>query len=477
MDNQTPIYSTLCRYKGEENLRLHMPGHAGGRGVNKALQSVAAIDVTEVGDMDDLHLPQGIIAESQRLLAQAVGAGESFYLVNGASSGIHALFMSMAAEGKPILLPRNSHRSFYGGMVLSGANPVYIPGRIDPELGLELAVKVSEVERCLSQNPDIKTIYITSPSYYGTCSDIDSIARLAGQHNKYVLVDEAHGGHFPFHDDYPDSALAQGAMGAVNGLHKTWPVLNQGGCLHIQSGFPEHERLRQAISLLTTTSPSYPLLASIELARMFMEQHGKNKLEQAKQWAREYKGKINQIKGLRCYDEELKERPEIKDTDPLKVLISMPGLQLNGYQIGNLLKEKYHIQLEMETEQVILAMFSLVHDKSDWERFYKALQEIASNYKGSKKRSIYIIEAPPDAKVVLSPRKAFQSAKKKVKLSESLNLISGEMVAVYPPGIPCLLPGESITEEVLDYLYFVIKSGARIQGPQDPDLNNIQVID
>lgn len=476
MNDQTPIYSALCRYKGEDNLRLHMPGHAGGRGVNEVLQSISAIDVTEVGGMDDLHLPQGIIAESQRLMARAVGAGESFYLVNGASSGIHALFMSMDAEGERILLPRNCHRSFYGGMVLSGAMPVYIPSRIDDELGLELTVKVSEIEKCLSQNPDIKTIFITSPSYFGTCSDIESITALAGQYRKDVLVDEAHGGHFAFHRGYPAPALAQGAMAAVNGLHKTWPVLNQGACLHITPGFSEHERLRQAISLLMTTSPSYPLLASMELARMFMEQEGSYRLELAKQWSEEYKDKINQIRGLHCHHEEFKERSDIKGIDPLKVLISMPGLQVSGYQMGNILKEKYHIQLEMETEHSILAMFSLLHDKSDWERFYNALQEVAADYAGSKKRSLRI-EAPPSAKVVLSPRRAFQSPKRQVKLAESLNLISGEMIAVYPPGIPCLLPGETITKEILDYLHYVVQSGARIQGLEEPTLKNISVID
>ncbi len=426
--------------------------------------------------MDDFHLPRGIIAESQRLLARAVGAGESFYLVNGASSGIHALLMSLAADGEAVLLPRNCHRSFYGGMVLSGALPVYIPSQIDQGLGLELAVKASEIEKCLLQHPDVKTIFITSPSYFGTCSDIAAIAALAEQHHKYVLVDEAHGSHFPFHQEYPAAALAQGAMAAVNGLHKTWPVLNQGGCLHIQTGFPEQTRLRQAVSLLTTTSPSYPLLASMELARMYMEQEGQGKLEQCRQWSEEFKKKINQIKGLHCFADEWQERPEITAIDPLKIVISLPGLTLNGYQMSAILQEQYHIQLEMETEQVILAMFSPLHDHTEWERFYHALQEIAAGY-GGKKNSFPPIEAPPAAQVVLSPRKAFQSTKKKVKLAESRNLISGEMVAVYPPGIPCLLPGERITEEMINYLGYVIGSGARIQGPIDARLNDIMVIE
>lgn len=476
MNNQTPIFSALCRYRGEANLRVHMPGHAGGRGMNEALQSIATIDVTEVAGMDDYHLPQGIIAESQRLLASAVGAENSFYLVNGASSGIHALFMSMTVDKERVLLPRNCHRSFFGGMVLSGAMPIYIPSQIDDELGLELAIKVAEAEKCLRQNPDAKTIFITSPSYFGTCSDVESLAALAEQYNKYVLVDEAHGGHFPFHKDYPAPALAQGAMAAVNGLHKTWPVLNQGAGLHLAPGFPEYERLCQAISLLTTTSPSYPLLASLELARSYMEQEGASRLEQAKQWSEEYKNKINQIKGLRCYGEELNNRVEITGIDPLKVVISMPGLQLSGYQMSHILRRKYHIQTEMENENVILAMFSLLHEGIDWERFYRALQEIAAVYDGSSKMPLRLA-APPAAKVVLSPREAFYAEKKPVKLAESINLISGEMVALYPPGIPCLLPGERITAEVLDYLYYVKNTDIRIQGPIAANLDSIQIID
>ncbi|HRW12834.1 MAG TPA: aminotransferase class I/II-fold pyridoxal phosphate-dependent enzyme [Syntrophomonas sp.] len=476
MQDQTPIFSALCRYSKADHLRLHMPGHAGGRGMNEMLQEVAAIDVTEVAGMDDFHLPQGIIAESQRLLARAVGAGESFYLVNGASSGIHALLMSMTADGDSVLLPRNCHRSFYGGMVLSGAMPSYIPGRIDDEMGLELAVKAAEVEQCLAANPEVKAVFITSPSYFGTCSDVTAITELAERYDLAVLVDEAHGAHFPFHEDYPASALAQGATAAVNGLHKTWPVLNQGGSLHVKKGFPEPARLHQAVSLLTTTSPSYPLLASMELARLFMEQEGHKKLEQARRWSVEYRKKINQIKGLHCHADELKARTAISGIDPLKIVISLPGLTLNGYQLSAILREQYHIQLEMETELVILAMFSPFHEVEDWERFYLALQEIAAGYAGKKNRPRQV-EAPPAPQVVLSPRRAYQSAKINVALAASRNMISGEMVAGYPPGIPCLLPGERISEEILDYLFYLKRSGARIQGPSDAKLDHIMVIE
>jgi arginine decarboxylase len=476
MIDQTPIYSAMCQYLAEDNLRLHMPGHIGGRGMVAALQSVAALDLTEVPGLDDFHLPRGVIEQSQRLMAGAAGAEESFFLVNGASSGIHALIMSVAGEGEQILLPRNAHRCFYGGMVLSGALPVYLPCQLDAEMGLALSVNCAEVDQCLSDNPKVKAVFITSPSYFGTCSDIGAIVAVSERYHKSVLVDEAHGGHFPFHPAYPAPALQQGAMAAVNGLHKTWPVLNQGACLHLQQGFTEREQLRQAISLLTTTSPSYPLLASIELARLFMEQEGAAQLEKAWLWSREYKEKINRIKGLRCYGDELMDKPGVNGLDPLKVLISIPELGLSGTQLGSILRGKYHIQLELENEQMIMAMFSPLHEKADWERFYLALLETAGRYTGRPKEPLRV-EAPPDAKVVLSPRQAFWAAKRQVPLEESRGLISGEMIAAYPPGIPCLLPGERITEAVLDYLYYLRIIDAHIQGPEEPNLKYLRVID
>ncbi len=476
MPEHTPIYTALRRYIDENNLRLHMPGHIGGKAMPAELGELAQMDLTEVPGLDDLHLPQGIIEQSRCMLAAAVGAQESFFLVNGASSGVHALIMSVAGDGDSIIIPRNAHRSFYGGMVLSGAMPIYLPCEINAELGIALSVNSTEVDKSLSLNPDAKAVFITSPSYYGTCPQLNSIVQTAGQYDKSVLADEAHGSHFPFHPAYPPTALSQGAAAVVNGLHKTWPVLNQGAALHITSGFKKRDRLRQAVSLLTTTSPSYPLLASIEMARLYMEQHGYQQLEKARVLSQEYMGKIKQIRGLKCYGDELIDGEKIIGLDPLKVLISTRELNLNGYQLGNLLREKYNIQLEIESQHMIMAMFSLLHEKEDWEKFYLALNEIVSTY-GYGTRKPVGVEAPPESKIILSPRQAFMAPKKEMLIEDSRGMIAGEIIAAYPPGIPCLLPGELITEEVLEYLCYLRSNKIRIQGPEDMELNNIKVIE
>ena len=475
MSHHTPIYSALKTYMEEKGLRLHMPGHIGGKGLLPAeLEAVAGLDVTEVTGLDDLHLAQGVIAAAQKMLAAACGAAESFFLLNGATSGVQALFMSFNNNDR-IIVPRNAHRSFYGGMVLSGVMPVYIPCEMHPELGIALGVRTDEIEDLLHLHNDVEAIFVTSPSYYGTCCDIAGIAAVANRWGKTLMVDEAHGAHFPFHPLYPTPALIDGAAAVVNGLHKTWPVFTQGACLHLGRDFPNYGRLMAAYNLLTTTSPSYPIMASIDLARDFMEREGHGYLECSLTYSREFKTKLNELKGIRCYGDELLNIAGIRAVDPLKVLVGVQGLSLTGYQLGRLLREEYHIQVEMADQNLILAMFSLLHERADWEQFYWALEDVASRYPAFGKEPNQVC-LPPSTPIILSPRQAFFAATRKVKLAECRNRVAGELVAAYPPGIPCLIPGELITDEVWDYLQYLQTIGAPIQGPDEPDLEHIKVI-
>ena len=474
MLNRTPIYTALKKYISEDQLRLHMPGHIGGKGLLcPELEAAAGLDVTEIPGLDDLHMPQGIIEEAQTLLANACGAVKSFFLLNGATSGIHALLMSLG--NSRVMVPRNAHRSFYGGMVLSGAVPLYIPCEIEPELGIALAVKEEEIEDLMHLHNDVEGVFITSPSYYGTCCDISGIAVMLERCGKILMVDEAQGAHFPFHPHYPNPALNDGAAAVVNGLHKTWPVLTQGACLHLGEGFINYDRLLTAYSLLTTTSPSYLLMASIDLARDFMERRGYSELERALELSREFKPRLDKIRGIRCYGDELLNIPGVKAVDPLKVLIGVQGLNLTGYQLGKILREEYSIQVEIQEQNLILAMFSPLHLREDWERFYSAIKAAAERYPavGTAQKPICL---PPGWRVILNPQQAFLAGKERVRFTECRGRIAGEMAAAYPPGIPCLIPGELITEEVWDYLHYLKKIDARIQGPEEPDLEYIKVI-
>jgi Arginine/lysine/ornithine decarboxylases len=453
-----------------------MPGHIGAKGIMPPeLEALLGLDVTEVEGLDDLHLAQGIIAASRQKLAQACGAAESFFLVNGTTSGIHALFMSFA-DNDSVMIPRNAHRSFYGGMVLSGIKPVYIPCVVQPELGIALGVQAEQIEALLALHSDVKGVFITSPSYYGTCCDIAGIAAVVHKWGKILMVDEAHGAHFPFHPLYPHSALQDGAQAAVNGLHKTWPVLTQGACLHLGKAFSHRSRLLEAYNILTTTSPSYLLLASIDLARDFMESSGQVYLERAIAYSYEFKNRLKTIKGIRCYDGELLDIPGVQALDPLKILIGVQGLSLDGYQTARILRAEYHIQVEMAEPNFILAMFSLLHNRADWDKFYTALADVACRYPAGGGKELRPVCLPPPAPMVYTPRQAYLAAAEKVGLTEAKGRLAGEMVAPYPPGIPCLLPGELIDDEVWEYLNYLKTTGASLQGPEEPELEHIKVL-
>jgi len=471
-----PIYLALNQYIQENVLRLHMPGHAGIAPVlPDPWKNWARFDVTEVPGLDDLHLPVGIIREGERLLAEAFGARESFFLVNGASSGIHALFLSLPEKAK-VLIPRHAHRSFFGGMVLSGAHPVYLPAEIDQETGLSLSTSVQEVDKLLSQQ-EVAAVFLTSPTFYGTTSNIGEIAAAAHSRNITLFVDEAHGTHFYFHPRYPAPALSAGADAVVHGMHKTLPVFNQGGALHLGHGFPFTERVKKAFSLVTTTSPSYPLLASMDLARHFMQEQSEELLERALDLAEEYRQKIDALPGFSCPGNRLV-KAGVTGVDPLKILILTDAMGISGFELGCILRRQYHIQVEIEGDHYILAMMSMFHQPSDWERFYRALEAIAKDQRHYAANSRYIRPAlPPAPLVVKSPREAFQSNSRRVPLAQARDQVAAEMVAVYPPGIPALLPGEMITGDIYDYLCYIRQIGARVQGPLDHTLDTIAVLE
>lgn len=471
----TPLGRKMQDYSQESILRLHMPGHIGKKEILPHLSEAAPYDLTEIPGMDDLHLPQEAIKQAKEAIASSFGARESFMLVNGASSGIHALMLAAGSAGDKILLPRNIHRSFYGGLVTSGADPLYMPCINDSSLGMAVSLDTATVEDYLSRYTDVQAVFITSPSYFGTCLEINQMAILAHERDIPLMVDEAHGAHFPFHSAYPCSALEQGADAAVNGLHKTLPVVTPGAVLHMASSFPAPETLRAAWSLLTTTSPSYLLMASIEWGVAYMEAHGQALLTQALELSREYQRKISQIPGLQCMGEEFMQEKTIQAVDPLKVVVAIREWSLSGQQLDALLRSRYGIQVEMAQNGFILAMFSFLHKREDWERFYRALEELShSYYRAGKEKKL--VEHPPLPRVIFNPRQAFFANKETIRLQEARGRIAGELVAAYPPGIPCVLPGEELDAGVINYLEYVQKSGVGIQGPADSTLQTIQVI-
>ncbi len=471
-----PIYEALRKYCQEKNTLLHMPGHKGGLGFTlPEFRAVGALDFTEVPGLDDLHDPQGVLLEAEQLAAEAWGAERSLFLVNGATSGIHSLFLAMG-EGTRIIIPRNAHRSFLGGLILSGGRPEFVECEIDPELGVALSVRPESYRVKLESCSDIKGGFLVSPTYYGTVNDIKSVVRIMEERGIPLMVDEAHGSHLAFHPDYPDSALQEGARAVVHGLHKTMPVLTQAGILHLAAGFPWSDRVQASHDLITSTSPSYPLMASIDIGRALMQEHGRELLERAKERAERCRREINGIPGFKTRSREFLDMDGVTGYDPLKILVEITDLDLDGYQLSHLLRECYKIQVELAGENHVLALFSPVSSEEDWNILTYALREISGQSSHHPKKKNIYPGLPPVPPLAITPRESFLSPHKTVMIKECEGLISAEIVAGYPPGIPCLIPGEVITAEVVEYLNYLKLKGIPVHGLHDRSFQKIQVV-
>ncbi len=377
-----PLYEALMDYVKKQIIPFHMPGHKQGRIFpEEYLVNLTKIDLTEVPGLDNLHNPEGPILEAQKLAARAFGAKESFFLVNGTTSGIYAAMYAVLDPDDKVLIMRNSHKSVYNGLVLTGAVPFYINPEIDYESGIPMGVNIDKLEECLKKNESIKAVVITYPNYYGFCSDIEKISDIVHKYHKILIVDEAHGAHFPFSGNLPLSSLQVGADIVVQSIHKTLSSFTQSSILHLNSDRVDTNRLKYFLSLFQSTSPSYLLMSSLDLARDYMEKEGKNRLEKAIILADYARHEINTLGGVRCLGEEILGSFGIVDFDKTKLTISVKNLGITGPEAEGFLRENFNIQVEMADTFNILAMITLADNKEEVELLIKGL----ANMKNLKK--------------------------------------------------------------------------------------------
>lgn len=472
-----------------------MPGHKQGRGASAALaQSLGvalSIDLTEVDGLDDLHAPAGVIEEAQRLAAEAAGGRQSFFLVNGTTAGILALLLAVAGEGvagegRTVLIPRNAHRSVTAGLILSGARPAYLRPCYDADLDLALGIAPSTVAEALARHPDACALMLINPTFHGFAPSVEEITRICG--NIPVLVDEAHGAHFAFHPGFPVSALRAGAAATVQSWHKTAGSLTQSSMLHLGQGI-EAGRVAAMLRLVQSTSPSYLLMVSLDLARREMALSGRQTLDRALSLATEARRRIEALPGLRCPGPDMVGRPGVAAFDPTKLLIDTRDTGLSGFQVSEYLMRQ-GIALESAGSGYVLAMVTIGDTPETIAAIIKALSDLPrqgglrgfdghrlsgteSGVRSSVPRPLGEPPIPPQA---MTPRQAYLSPKEPVALERARGRISGEMVAPYPPGIPVLCPGEVIDEQALDYLLMLRSRGAHLQGPEDPMLATVAVV-
>ncbi len=475
--NRAPIYEALQRFREMRVVPFDVPGHKHGRG-NPELtaflgEQCVSIDVNSMKPLDNLCHPVSVIRDAEMLAADAFGAAHAFLMVGGTTSSVQSMVLSTCKRGDKIILPRNVHRSVINALVLCGAVPVYVNPEVDTRLGISLGMQREQVAKAISDNPDAVAVLVNNPTYYGICSDLRAIVKMAHDAGMLCLADEAHGTHFYFGENMPVSAMASGADMASVSMHKSGGSLTQSSLLltgeNINAGY-----VRQIINLTQTTSGSYLLMSSLDISRRNLALRGKKVFSRVVEMAEYAREEINAIGGYYAFGKELVNGNSINDFDPTKLSVHTRDIGLAGIEVYDILRDDYDIQIEFGDIGNILAYLSMGDRPQELERLVSALAEIRRRYQKDPNGLLSQEYIAPE--VVASPQEAFYANKKSLPIEQSVGCVCSEFVMCYPPGIPILAPGERITKEILDYIEYAKIKGCSMTGPEDPDILKINVL-
>lgn len=474
----TPIRKALEEQRHNRLAHFDVPGHKGGRG-NKELrdflgEECAKLDMNSMKPLDNLCHPVSVIKEAQELAAEAFRAKEAFFIVNGTTAAVQAMIMSVCKSGDKVIMPRNVHRSAINALVVNGAMPVYINPGINQQLGIPLGMSVNDVKKAIGENKDAKAILVNNPTYYGICSNLKEIVKLAHENNMLVLVDEAHGTHLYFNKELPVAAMKAGADMAAVSMHKTGGSLTQSSIL-LTGERVNSDYVRQVINLTQTTSGNYLLLSSLDIARKNMVLNGKEMVDKTLEYANYARGEINRLGGYYAFGEELIDGDAVYGFDSTKLSIHTRDIGLAGIEVYDLLRDDYGIQIEFGDIGNILAIISAGDRNIEIERLISALSEIKRLHQKDKAGLFDHEYITPH--IIMGPQQAFYSDKKSMPIAKSEGKVCGEFVMCYPPGIPILAPGELITKDVINYIMYAKEKGCFMTGTQDMKIENICIVE
>lgn len=479
---QTPLFTGLLAHASRNPIQFHIPGHKKGVGMAPEFrkfigENALSIDLINIAPLDDLHNPHGMIREAQQIAAEAFGADYTFFSVQGTSGAIITMVMTVCGPGDKILVPRNVHKSVTTGIVLSGALPVFMTPELDYNLGIAHGISVETVRTALDQHPDAKGVLVINPTYFGVAADLKAIVELAHSRGVPVLVDEAHGVHLPFHSEMPLSAMQAGADMAATSVHKLGGSMTQTSVLNIREGYVSYGRVQAIISMLTTTSTSYLLLASLDVARKQLATKGTQLIDRAVKLAQQARKDINQIPGLYCFGPEIIGQSSSRfDFDPTKLCINVTELGVTGADMEKMLRDEFNIEVELSDLYNILCIISLGDVADDLNILIKAFQTLSDRFYRTRPAKVVTVRVPTTPILAMSPREAFYAITEEVPLEDAEGRVIAESIMVYPPGIPVLLPGEIVSEENLAYIADCINAGLPVQGTEDPDIRMVKVV-
>jgi len=481
-----PLLESILGFVDREQAPFYSPGHKGGRTFPREFTSrLAEMDLNNLPDTDTLHCPTGGILAAQELLADAYGVDHSYLLVGGSTAGNIAALMTTLSPGDSVLVQRNAHKSVIAGIIHSGARPVWLAPAIEERFGLALGLATKQVEDALDAEPGAKALVALNPTYFGTTPDIAQLGRVCRDRGLLLLADEAHGPHFHFHDELPLAAEDAGADTVVQSIHKILSGLSQAAVLHTRGLDPA--RVQKVLQLIQTTSPSFPIMASIDFARRQMVVDGARLLGDALALARRGRRELAAIPGLEVLGREHVTGPSsgFFDLDETKIVVRVEELGLTGYEVQRILNRDFGVQPELGGTSHVLFILTIGNDDRDVDRMVAAMRSIASNARGGS-RAERASSAPATAavsnallaivpKVEMTPRDAFYAKSRAIDFASAAGHVCAEVVTPYPPGIPTLMPGERITREILTELARVRDAGCPISS-SDPTLGALRVV-
>lgn len=500
-----PLFEALVNHTRTKPVGFHVPGHHGGQALKQPLwndqlnddvvdyfYSIMQLDLTEISSTDDLHHPEASIKEAQQLAAKTFGSEETYFLVGGSTSGNMALLLAACDPDDIVIVQRNVHKSIINGLKLAGAKAVFLSPQIEPLSGLATIPSVQQVEEALIQYPDAKAVFLTNPNYYGISVKLKSYVETVHRYNKPIFIDEAHGAHYGLEPAFPQSAMSEGADGVVQSAHKTLPTLTMGALLHIQGNRISRELLRQSLAIIQSSSPSFPILASIDISRAMIDALGadlfKQSLESAaffRQWLHRHSSVIREMKIDENSESDLR-------SDPLRLVLYDSSGKRTGYELLKHL-EQHGCFAEMADPKYIVLVVGIQTSLEDIKRLQEAVEALESNATTNKNSDGLMADdkegcALPAASIItchesrsISEPVSFARSRFKNKSSERIQLkdavhhISAEMVIPYPPGIAILYPGERITAELIEHIQQLAEMGAKFQGAADGMMNTIAV--
>ena len=470
----TPLFNALLEHNKKNPISFHVPGHKNGQNIQSEashfFEQILKMDVTELSGLDDLHSPEGVILEAEQLLAELFQTRKSFFLVNGSTVGNLAMIMATCSENDTVLVQRNCHKSVLNALRLAKVRPVFLEPEYDHDWKVATCVNVDTVKEAIGLYPNVKAIILTYPNYYGIVSDLEGIIKEAHLHHIPVLVDEAHGAHFNIGQPFPASAVQLGADIVVQSAHKTLPAMTMGSYLHVNGHLVDVNKVKDYLQIFQSSSPSYPIMASLDLARKYLATYTQQDLDALQKSIKQFKAELEDIPGIKvlAYPNH--------QGDLLKVTIQTRS-NFSGFELQKRLEEEA-VYTELADPYNVLLVLPLLKEgqRYPFEVTARKIKKVCKDLPFQEQKSKLTMSKRKVSELAISYKEMDNFESMDVPIAEAVGFVCAETIIPYPPGIPLLLKGEEITNERINQLQRLLEAGARFQGGSLLTLGKVKVL-